>query len=370
MLYKTRQDIQDEKDLISPPGHTLLETINAHGITQAELARRMGRPLKTINEIIKGKAAITPETAIQLEHVLGISSEFWMERERRYRLKLAEIAEAEQMLDDADWLKNFPLLKMKKLGWLDFENNTVSKAKAIYGFFGVSGRQQYDSCYHERVMQPHYRLGKSGKEKTLDGFAVSAWLRQGERQAAAVKVADYDAKAFRAALSDAKKLMVAQPTGFFADLQEYCATAGVKLVHTPCIPGTPMHGATYWMGSNPVIQLSDNYKRNDIFWFNFFHEAGHIMLHNRKDVFVEGLSYSSEQQIKEDEANEFAANFLLTKEQEAAFLASPSHSRASVLAYAREWETLPGAIWGRYARSNKELNIQGWKSKLFQKLEL
>lgn len=39
---------------------------------QAELAKRMGRPLKTINEIIQGKAAITPETASQLNQVLHI----------------------------------------------------------------------------------------------------------------------------------------------------------------------------------------------------------------------------------------------------------------------------------------------------------
>ena len=54
-----------------PPGSTLEELLVDRGMTQTELARRMGRPLKTINEIIQAKAAITPETSIQLERVLG-----------------------------------------------------------------------------------------------------------------------------------------------------------------------------------------------------------------------------------------------------------------------------------------------------------
>jgi HTH-type transcriptional regulator/antitoxin HigA len=67
MIYKTSEDIEAAKFLLSPPGDTLLETIESIGLSQKELASRMGRPIKTINEIIQGKTAILPETAIQLE---------------------------------------------------------------------------------------------------------------------------------------------------------------------------------------------------------------------------------------------------------------------------------------------------------------
>ena len=72
-------------DYVSPPGETLQEVLEERGMSQAELAERTGRPKKTINEIINGKAAITPETALQLERVLGIPASFWNNRERRYR---------------------------------------------------------------------------------------------------------------------------------------------------------------------------------------------------------------------------------------------------------------------------------------------
>ena len=72
-------------DYVSPPGDTLLEVLEDRGMTQAELAERTGRPKKTINEIIKGKAAITPETALQLELIFNIPASFWNNRERHYR---------------------------------------------------------------------------------------------------------------------------------------------------------------------------------------------------------------------------------------------------------------------------------------------
>src|ERR1700691_2806056 len=82
---------------VSPPGETLLEVLTTRGMSQAELADRTGRPTKTINEIVKGKAAITPETAIQFELVLGVPASFWNNREQHYRETLARKREAESL---------------------------------------------------------------------------------------------------------------------------------------------------------------------------------------------------------------------------------------------------------------------------------
>ena len=69
-------------DIAIPPGEYLAEEIGARGITQKELAKRMGRPLNAINEIINGKKAITAETALQLEEVMPeIPARFWLNLE-------------------------------------------------------------------------------------------------------------------------------------------------------------------------------------------------------------------------------------------------------------------------------------------------
>jgi addiction module HigA family antidote len=82
-------------DFVSPPGETLLEVLETRGMSQTELAERTGQPKKTINEIIKGKTAITPETALQFELVLGVPAQFWNQREQHYREFLARQREYE-----------------------------------------------------------------------------------------------------------------------------------------------------------------------------------------------------------------------------------------------------------------------------------
>ena len=82
-------DNEIRSDFASPPGDLLEEELEAREMTQKEFATLCGRPVQVINEIIKGKKAITPETALDFERVLGASAEFWLNMETRYRLTLA-----------------------------------------------------------------------------------------------------------------------------------------------------------------------------------------------------------------------------------------------------------------------------------------
>jgi len=84
-------------DIAIPPGEYLAEEIGARGLTQKELARRMGRPVNAINEIVNGKKAITAETALQLEAVMPeIPARFWLNLETDYQLTKALISRRAQ----------------------------------------------------------------------------------------------------------------------------------------------------------------------------------------------------------------------------------------------------------------------------------
>jgi HTH-type transcriptional regulator / antitoxin HigA len=72
-------------DIAIPPGELLAETLETLGMTQAELSRRTGRPAEAINEIVRGTKEITPETALQLERVLGVPAHIWTRLEADYR---------------------------------------------------------------------------------------------------------------------------------------------------------------------------------------------------------------------------------------------------------------------------------------------
>jgi len=79
-------------DTAIPPGEYLAEEIQARGISQRELAKRMSRPANAINEIVNGKKAVTAETALQVEGVMPeIPARFWLNMEADYQLTRATI---------------------------------------------------------------------------------------------------------------------------------------------------------------------------------------------------------------------------------------------------------------------------------------
>ncbi len=84
---------------VSPPGETLLETLDTLGMTQVELAQRMGRPVETINGIITDQAPITADTALQLEQVLHVPASFWLKLDQHYQESLVRLAEEQRQRD-------------------------------------------------------------------------------------------------------------------------------------------------------------------------------------------------------------------------------------------------------------------------------
>jgi addiction module HigA family antidote len=61
------------------PGEMLLEEfLKPLGLTQTEFAARLGVSYPRLNEIIRGKRGVTPDTALRLARVLGMSADFWL----------------------------------------------------------------------------------------------------------------------------------------------------------------------------------------------------------------------------------------------------------------------------------------------------
>jgi len=70
------------------PGEILLEEfLEPMGISQYRLAKDISVPPRRINEIVKGKRAITPDTALRLSRYFGTSERFWLNLQMRYDLE-------------------------------------------------------------------------------------------------------------------------------------------------------------------------------------------------------------------------------------------------------------------------------------------
>ena len=71
------------------PGEILLEEfLNPLGISQYRLAKDISVPPRRINEIVHGKRAVTPDTALRLARFFGTTGQFWLNLQSRYELEL------------------------------------------------------------------------------------------------------------------------------------------------------------------------------------------------------------------------------------------------------------------------------------------
>lgn len=332
---------QFNPDYISPPGETLLETLEAIGMSQAELSERIGRPRKTINEIIKGKASITPDTALQLERVLGTPAHFWNNRESQYREALACIEEQGRLKNQLNWLKNFPLAEMIKKRWIKGFSDKVSQLEELLKFFGIATPLQWEKLWDERGI--NFRTSSTFQ---INPYSIAAWLRKGEIEARSIKCKPFDSKAFRSALNHIRTLTNEPPEVFVSETERLCADSGVTLVFIQELQGTSASGATRWLNNTKaLIQLSLRYGSDDHLWFSFFHEAGHILLHSKRATFLERDRMDRDD--LEHEADKFAADILIPPLKFRQFINSWNHRRESIVNFASEIGISPGIVVGR-----------------------
>jgi Zn-dependent peptidase ImmA (M78 family) len=103
---------------------------------------------------------------------------------------------------------------------------------------------------------------------------------------------------------------------------------------------------TRWINPDKaLIQLSLRGKYEDLFWFTFFHEAGHILLHGKKDIFIESKKNESN---KELEADIFAKDLLIPIEKWQDFIKKGKFKiKREVVRFASELNISPAIVVGR-----------------------
>ncbi|MDH7462599.1 helix-turn-helix domain-containing protein [Chitinophagaceae bacterium 26-R-25] len=342
------QSLKEERELLSKPGDAILETIEYIKMSQAELAERMGKTPSKINDIISGKEPITFQTALQLEKVLNIDAKFWLNREMLYREKLSRIEQDEALEECKDWLTKHPIKELKSIGYIKADKAGPQMVSELLQFYGVASTVQWENIYIEEYANTNFR--KSSAHSTALA-SMGVWLRLGELGMRRLKLPEFNKDQFKLSLKKIKSLVTEFPEDYALQLQNFCSESGVAVIYTACLPKAPISGATRWIAGNPLIQLTDRYKTNDHFWFTFFHEAGHVLLHGKKEVFIEDFAEYKLNHEKETEANDFATKWLLPND----FLDELSDriTEQEVRKIARTYNTHPAIVIGRLQNLGK-----------------
>ncbi len=303
MAVTARQ--QFDPDYAVPPGWILEERLAVQGMSHAEFARRCGRSPKLISEIIAGKASLEPSTALQFEKVLGVSANIWLGVEASYKLHHAREAEARAAAATATWAKAFPIRELVKRGALQKPRSSADAVLELFKFFGVGSMDAWHTRYGRSNV--NYRHSTGFKS---DDHALATWRRLGEVMAEDQRCGDYRESTFKRATKQIRELTREPFHEALEQATALCNRAGVALALVQPLPKTALSGAAWWLSPRKaIILLSARQKSDDHLWFSFFHEAAHILLHGKKNVFID--EFKGENTELDEEANAWATNALM-----------------------------------------------------------
>ena len=343
---------QFKPDYAVPPGWVLEEYLETKGFSQAEFARRCGRSAKFISELVSGIAPLTPETALQLERVLGLDATIWLGIEADYRLHRAQEADRLRAKEFIEWSRKFPVKDLVKRGFVKNTAANASTVSEILSLFGVASFEAWQTKSGE--MSVAYKHSPSFKS---DPIVLATWLRLGELNAAEEVCAYYKKTEFRRALGSIRELTRKPFDEALAEARDLCSLAGVALVLVEPFSRMAVSGAARWLSPNKaLIQLSARHKSDDHFWFSLFHEAAHLLLHSKKHIYVDA-NKGTNTDIEAD-ADDWASSFLIPDDEWEQFADLPNHSKSAVREFAAGQGIAPGIVVGRLQHEK----IVPWKN--------
>lgn len=324
---------------VSAPGETIADILAERGLSIEDLRRGTDLTLEEVDGLMEGRISVTLSMARRLTDILGGSHEFWMSRDYQYREDISRSHSTARQ-----WLRELPVADMIRFGWIRPVPHPVNEAAACLAFFDLPSVESWRRAYRSLERTAAFRTSRAFDSRT---GSVAAWLRRGEIEAEGIAVKPWDPGRFEECLVRVRGLTrVKDPAIFLPNLQELCAEAGVAVTVVRAPAGCRASGAVRFLTpSKALVQLSFRFLSDDHFWFTFFHEAGHLLIHGKKIAALEslrrdrwGLLEGVDSLAEEDElaANEFASQTLIPPElrNELEKLRSDSRSiiRFSVLA--------------------------------------
>jgi plasmid maintenance system antidote protein VapI len=333
-----------EPDWLSPPGETIRHILRERRLNTSDLVPRLELSAFDFEALISGSLEISPLLAQRLEDVVGMSAQFWERREQQYRADQRRLTDRARAPSARDWIRDLPVQDMVKFGWIRRTNAIADKEAECLRFFGVQSIGEWHAAYQSPLLVAAFRTSAAYPSSPP---AVAAWLRQAELTAERIPCSPWNRDRLRQMLPELRSLTRRKEPGLFlSELRQKCAECGVAVVVIPAPAGCRASGATKFIddGRKALIVLSHRYKSDDQFWFSFFHEVAHLLLHEADMLFLEdGGEVSFEE---EAEANEFAARTLIPTEWHPAVMAVTLRTR-DVIRLSVKIGVSPGILVGQ-----------------------
>jgi HTH-type transcriptional regulator/antitoxin HigA len=343
---------------VFPPGVYLQEEIEARGWIQSEFAEIIGKPPALVNEIIKAKRAITPDTAQAIAAALGTSAELWLNLEAAHQLYNKTAPAPPRIRIEAKLRERFPVREMINRGWIDRSDNADVLTRRVLDFYEIGDLDE----------QPRLATAaKKAAHKAADPEALAnltplqtAWVFRVRQIARTMVVPKYSESVLRDALVELKALLVApEEIRHVAPLLEKC---GVRFVIVEPFSGSGIDGVCFWLDDNPwqpVIGMSLRFDRIDNFWFVLRHEIEHVLRRHAMVVDIDLEKAGPDVSEQELQATSAALEFPMPTEELDDFIARkrPIFSEKQVIGFANRFGVHPGIVVGQLQYRTQRFNL-------------
>ena len=303
-------------DYTVSPGAYLAEWIEeeGNGITQQELANKLGVSRKLVNGIINNRESVTAETALLLEYVTGIPLDAWLKYEAKYREDLVRLKSAQDLGSHVDEIPPHVRNFMRKHSITSATAKDPSKLVGDFlCFLGFGAFSAYEH-YSDDMLSSIATL-KEGQKKSLDRASLMVWITLGERTDVFLNkgIPRYKEDGLRKILPQLRDRAAVSDEHMISDLANMLLDVGIVYQFIEAPAKFPLYGITRWVkGSTPLIQQTGRLKEDGAIIWTLFHEIGHLLNDQSKETVFE---FTSTNGIKECEkvANQFAKDTLFGK---------------------------------------------------------
>ncbi|MBP5551469.1 MAG: HigA family addiction module antidote protein [Bacilli bacterium] len=318
------------------PGYYIEEYLEETGLTQEDFAKRLGTTPKNISLLIRGNQRLSVDIASKLSRMMGTSIKVWLNLQSEFDALIAEdeqdntIEEELKILEKLDYnyfTKNFGLKELPR--------KKKEQVVELRTFLNVASLE----VFANKDMFVRFRGSISDDQSNIIKANIMVQI------ATNIALNKTDTPKFnKQKLDEAIEYALTitnKPEEITRTLKAKLYDAGINLVLLPHLSGSKINGATKIINKHVMLMISDRNHYSDSFWFTLFHEIGHIV---NGDF---GISFENEKGIEEDNANTFAQDKLIPKDEYNAFINKKQFSAYSVKNFAKSIERNVGIVVGR-----------------------
>ena len=319
------------------PGYYIKEIVEESGLTQEDFAKRLGTTPKNLCVLMNGDQNLSIDIATKLSRMLGTTVAYWLRIQQAYDETIAEFLSEEELKREREVFKLLDYKYFREhFGLPDIPRKIDEQIKQVREFLSVSSLtvlKRADLAVSFRSYTENLSESNIVNANAMVQIAINRTLK--------TEAPKFNKKKFEASVEFALT-QTHNHENFLPTLCEAFDNAGVVLIVLPNLKNSGINGATKKVDGKVMLMVNDRRHYADTFWFTLFHEIGHIM---NGDY---GITFGTNQNHSEDEADQYAQRCLIPQEKYERFLReNKTFDEKTIREFAASIDRDPGIVLGR-----------------------